>query len=202
MAIKAVGFDYLGVTAKLPGKSIFEVIGEILERTPDQVKEAYQHFNREFQVGSIDKTELWKRVATELGVTDKQAEIEVALVRDVPHGDEAMLKLVDQVRAAGYKVGLLTNLAINTDWDRALYDSGFDKHFDVALLSGATGFAKPHPKAFLNLAEKLGVEPHELIYTDDRAESMVGVDQLGITTILFENQAQLETRLRELRVTV
>lgn len=202
MAIKAIGFDYLGVTAKLPHTSIFEVIGEIISKTPDQVKESYQHFNHDFQVGSIDNSELWERIAAELGVTDKQAQIEAALARDVPHTDESMLGLVDRVRAAGYRVGLLANLATGTDWDRALYDSGFDRHFDAVLLSGATGFAKPDPRAFWLLAQKLGVEPSELAFTDDRPGSMLGIDQLGVTPILFENQAQLEIKLRDLGVAI
>lgn len=112
--------------------------------------------------------------------------------------DPQILGLVDHLREQGYKVGLLSNLSAG--WAEAFYAAKVDTHFDTVHLSGETGIAKPDPRAFTGLADALGVATSELVFIDDRAESMIGIESLGITPILYENYEQLISQLAKLDV--
>lgn len=192
MAIRGVGFDYLGVTAVIPGSEsdIFVVLGELLNIEPVNVKAAYERHNRGFMTGEYSQEELWRRVALELKVIDRLPEILSATKRATPEPVTAVLDLADKLRLNGYRVGCLSNLASGTDWDAALYAAGIDKHFDALLLSGDLGFAKPDPKAFMALAEAMGVATDELVFIDDRASSLLGVEKLGIMPVVYGSHEQ------------
>lgn len=196
--IRAIGFDYLGVVARLSGESIYERIGTLAGTPADDVKAAYQQHNGRFQTGEIDRAELWRLVSADIGRTGMTEEIVAATEANLPVIDPEVLAYADDLRGRGYKTGLLTNLASGTAWDRDLYERGVDRHFDAVLLSGETGLAKPDPRAFKLLAERLGVQPSELVFIDDRASSMEGVEALGITPILFTNLPDLRGRLAEI----
>ncbi|MBW4061549.1 HAD-IA family hydrolase [Candidatus Saccharibacteria bacterium] len=200
MDIKAVGFDYIGVTAHLNGPSIFDVVGEITGHSFDEVKAVYGQHNAGFQVGSITKDQLWSAVASELDASGQIDKILAAAAADLPVVDPEMLAFVDKVRAAGYKTGLLSNLAPETPWDEGMRAAGVPNHFDVVMLSGDVGLAKPDPNLYRLFAGQLGVDTHELIFTDDRQASLAGVEFIGVRPIVFENLAQLKAQLTKLGV--
>lgn len=111
-----------------------------------------------------------------------------------PLVDDEILALVDQLRATGYKLGLLTNLEVSS-WSESIRARGVDAHFDACLISGETGFAKPDHRAFTLLAERLGVPLDELLFIDDRPQSLTGIEQLGVTPVVYTGLAQLRADL-------
>lgn len=200
MAIRAIGFDYLGVTAHLSGRNVFEVVGERLAVAPERVQEAYAQSNTMFQRGNISHEQLWRQVATSL---DREADIEVILaaaVEDRPLVDSKLLVLVDEVRARGFKTGLLSNLATGTPWDEGLYAQGVDEHFDAVVLSGDLGIAKPDIRAYQALTDALDVRLDELVFIDDRPSSMIGIDSQGVIPIVYTGIDSLRAQLRSLGV--
>jgi HAD superfamily hydrolase (TIGR01509 family) len=110
-----------------------------------------------------------------------------------PGLDDQILHLAGQLRAAGYRVGLLSNLG--ADWGPELARLGLDEYFEAIMLSGETGYIKPDPRAFELLAERLGVSTHELIFIDDSAQSLSGVEEIGVTPILYRDYDQLVVAL-------
>jgi putative hydrolase of the HAD superfamily len=106
--------------------------------------------------------------------------------------DQELLALADHLRMAGYRVGLMSNLAADPD---VFVEQKLDRHFDVMLTSGATGYAKPDPRAFELLAERLGVPMTELLFIDDSAASLQGTANIGVTPILFRDYPQLLVEL-------
>lgn len=109
--------------------------------------------------------------------------------------DEQLLHLADQLRAAGYRVGLLSNLG--ADWAPELSQQGLHQHFEAVLLSGSIGYAKPDPRAFEVLATRLGVALSELIFIDDSSASLEGTPALGMTPLLYHNYTELIASLRQ-----
>ena len=106
--------------------------------------------------------------------------------------DEELLQLADHLRMAGYRVGLLGNLAADPG---VFVEQKLDRHFDVMLTSGSIGYAKPDPRAFQILAEQLGVPITELLFIDDSAASLQGTANIGVTPILFRDYGQLLVEL-------
>jgi epoxide hydrolase-like predicted phosphatase len=198
MTIRAVGFDYLGVTAHLGDRCVYDVLSELLGIDSDLILKAYHKHNIGFQQGEINHTQLWTLVAKDLKQQNRLDEIITACLGEVPKIDYAMLKLADRLRAGGYKVGLLANLAVGTPWDKAFYASGADQHFDAVVLAGEIGFSKPDPRIYQAFVERLGIDLNELVFTDDRESSLKGIDYYGVTPILFTGREDLEARLTEL----
>jgi putative hydrolase of the HAD superfamily len=200
MSIKAIGFDYLGVTALLPDRDIFAVVGELVSRPRDEVRNAYYAYAAAFQKNLLTQDQLWSNVVSDLGVSDKLSDLLEIVSRDLPVVDRAVLELVDQLRSSGYKVGLLSNLATGTEWDLDLHAQGVDSHFDAVVLSGDVGYAKPHPRCFEALVERLGVDISELVFIDDREASLVGIAELGVVPVIYSGLQPLIAELASLGV--
>lgn len=194
--IRAIGFDYLGVIARLEGPSIYTRIAGLADSTSEAVKAAYRRHNADFQTGAIGKRELWRRVSHDIGRNDIADEIVAAAGGSLPQIDNEILTFVGELRGRGYKTGMLSNLATGTEWDEDLYRQGVDRYFDAVLLSGATGYAKPDPRAYALLASRLGVALRELVFIDDRPESFAGNEDGGMVCIVYTGLEDLKQQLK------
>ena len=58
--------------------------------------------------------------------------------------------------------------------------------------------AKPDPRLFRLAADRLGVLPDECVFVDDNAKYLVGAQELGMKTILFESNEQFIRDLRKI----
>ena len=200
MLLRAVGFDYLGVLTRLGGgRSIYQRIAEVAGVAPDDVYAAYQRHNRALQTGELSVAELWTLIASELGVSGRATAMIATADDTVPELNPDMLNLAGRLKRGGYRVGLLSNLS--GSWVDHLRTLGIDQLFDAALFSSETQLAKPDPRAFQLLADRLGVDPHELVFIDDQTACLEGVDRLGVTPILFTGYDKLVTDLKKLGVT-
>jgi glucose-1-phosphatase len=198
VAIRAVGFDYLGVIAFLRGRSVFEVVAEICTTDKESVYTAYRHHNAKLQSGELTVDQLWQKVLDELGRPELLDSVLSVAAEDAPQIDPAMIGLVDELRKKGYKVGLLSNLSAG--WAQAFHSQKADEHFDAVVLSSEAGYSKPDSRAFQELAKRLSAETDELVFIDDRSEYLVAVEDIGVTPIVFEDIDQLRKRLVELKI--
>ena len=201
MLIKAIGFDYLGVTALLGDRDIFADAGALLSVEREGVKAAYYSYAPQFQTNQLTQEQLWAKIAAELGVSEMLPQLLDLVSRGLPVIDSAVIKFIDGLRAAGYKVGLLSNMATGTQWDLDLRAKGVDRHFDAVVLSGDIGFSKPHPQSFEILSSRLGVETSELVFIDDRESSLIGIEERGITPIVYTGLENLKLKLESIGVT-
>jgi HAD superfamily hydrolase (TIGR01509 family) len=69
--------------------------------------------------------------------------------------------------------------------------------FPVHALSFRLGAMKPDRLAFERAAELAGVSPHEIFFTDDRAENVAAAREVGYDAVLFESVSQLNEALRQ-----
>lgn len=70
--------------------------------------------------------------------------------------------------------------------------------FDEYVLSFEEGIMKPHPRIYLEVLRKAGVEARECVFIDDRKENIQAATGVGIKGVLFEPQTNLEVVLREM----
>ncbi len=96
------------------------------------------------------------------------------------HPDPEMIELVANVRAAGYRVGLLSN-SLGDD----CY-AGFDlpAMFDAVTISAEIGIRKPSRRAYLIGCERLGVAPEQTIMVDDLEQNISAAELLGLGGIV------------------
>ncbi|MGW4770810.1 HAD family hydrolase [Nocardia sp. NPDC004278] len=107
------------------------------------------------------------------------------------HPDPAMIRLVADVRAAGYRVGLLSN-SLGDD----CY-SGFDlpTMFDAVTISAEIGVRKPSRRAYLIGCERLGAAPEQTIMVDDLEQNITAAELLGLGGIVHRDAESTAARL-------
>ncbi len=104
-----------------------------------------------------------------------------ARVRSFPRVDWALATL----KASGLKLGALSDLPAA----RKLELMGLDRHFDAALSSEDTGFLKPSPEPFLELASRLGEKPEDIVYVGNSSRYDVeGARGVGMKTALVSRR--------------
>ncbi len=72
---------------------------------------------------------------------------------------EGAIETLEELRARGIKVGLIT--VCTEDVELLWPESEFAGLFDAEIFSNAIGLSKPDPRIYLACCEQLGVEPHE-----------------------------------------
>lgn len=116
----------------------------------------------------------------------------LGIFRPVP-GSRAILERL----AARRPLGLLSN----TSPEHAhLFIERTPEHslFAARVYSFEVGCMKPDPRAYLEVAARLGVPPGELIYTDDVEENTEGATAVGMAGVPFRGAGDLARRLTEL----
>jgi len=93
------------------------------------------------------------------------------------------LDLLGRLRAAGKKLGLVTNGVSETHREKiALLQLG--EFFDAVFLADETGMVKPDPRLFAHACEKLGSTPATTAMVGDRYDrDIAGAIEAGLFTI-------------------
>lgn len=110
----------------------------------------------------------------------------------------AMLALVQQLKAAGAPIGILTNNGLLTaeaiDELFPALRPIFGKHIYV---SASLGMVKPDPDIYRAACAHLGVEPQETFFTDDLAINAEGAARAGLLSHVFTGAPALRLALQD-----
>lgn len=196
--IKAFLFDNGGViTAGGAGNELSERLSKNLGIDSGKAFELLSPVWNQYSRGKITETELWRNVEKNYGkpISELQRDIwnKWENMRPLPE----MMDLVLQLKADGYKVGLLSNVIPNTE--RVIRANGGYDNFDFLVLSCEVGFSKPDPEIYEIVMEHLdGIKPEEVIFLDDQERCLVPARQLGMKTILVRRPDQAIADLRKI----
>jgi putative hydrolase of the HAD superfamily len=123
----------------------------------------------------------WDRVARTTGHDDWRAMFR-SITELVPDElfDDAAVSLIRDARAAGRRVGVLSNDAY-TIQSRRFFDArpafaGLDAFVDASDI----GVSKPDPDAYLVAAEALGLATENVVFLDDALENVDGARAVGM----------------------
>lgn len=68
-------------------------------------------------------------------------------------------------------------------------------HFDQIFNASSIGFAKPDMKCFIHVIDKIGLEPSEILFIDDRSENVEAAQGLGMQGHHFKSYVDLKSFL-------
>lgn len=192
---KAIGFDHRGVIAGMSAKKFHQVVCEVIDVEEANFIKAYRSYNTPFNEGKITKENFWHKVLLELNKENQLKKVLEIVDRPTTVNSD-VLTVIKQLRKMGFKLGILSNDTV--EGGRVIRkDEHLEELFDLILVSGETGLAKPNKEAFDDFVNKLGVLPGELIYIDDSKANITTANELGIETILCVHSGDVRKGLEE-----
>lgn len=111
--------------------------------------------------------------------------------------DEVLLAYIATLQKQ-YKIGLLSNVESSGRLRALLEPYRAADYFDEVLASGDTDYAKPDPRIYRLIAERLGVAPEECAMIDDSADYSQGVQDAGMQPIVYQSLALLQDEVARL----
>lgn len=132
----------------------------------------------------------WSVLGREHGLRAAQVEALVAEVGAVYHtcftAFPDSLPALAELRAAGLRLALLTNFELPSV-DRTLANAGLDPAmFEVIRTSVSIGYPKPDPRAFLAVADALGLPPGACAVVDDLGENVMAARSIGMRGVQID----------------
>lgn len=138
--------------------------------------------------GADFERELAARLVTATG-TPVTAEGLLTRMFALMHPDTAMLALVAELRAAGLRVGLLSN-----SWAMD-YPEDVLALCDPVVISGEVGLRKPDRRIFELLLERLGLPAERIAFVDDVPPNVAAANELGIHAVRHVDAATTRAAL-------
>jgi putative hydrolase of the HAD superfamily len=110
---------------------------------------------------------------------------------------EPMHDFVDQVRTAGYRTGIISNVL--TEWLGIweTFTHPIDR-FETVIYSCLDGMRKPDIEIFTTALERLGLAGNEVLYLDDGPGMVDVARRAGMTAILVDDHERAIDEARKL----
>lgn len=193
MTIRAVVFDIGGVLERVATLSEFEESWRLrVGMTQAEYSRALASVDPDrlaSRMGALSETQLMARYASALGLSAAQAGEFKADLWDWYCGelDTEMRQFAASLRPR-YVTAILSN-AIDGARREEQARYGFEQLVDLIIYSYEVGLAKPDPRIYRLLCDRLGLAPAELVFLDDVPENVSAACDLGIHGLLHENTA-------------
>lgn len=181
----AVLFDLDGTILGTSEKKV-----KILNRCAKEVgapkikrSEYFKIFDRLIQRGKIDtRRPIFEELLHDKDLAEKLSERYQSLSLEktffYPDAEEALRNLSG-------KKGLVTNGPRLVQWEK-IEKFGLSEYFDVIVVSGEVGVAKPNPQIFHRALSSIGSGPAESFYVGDVEKlDIIGAKNAGLTSILI-----------------
>jgi putative hydrolase of the HAD superfamily len=150
-----------------------------------------------YEAGELSTREFYDAFCEQTGAKpDYQALLRAA--GDIFTVNASIIPVVGGLRAAGYRLGLLSNTC-EAHWQyiQQYRYSVISEVFDVITLSYEVQAMKPDRKIFIAAAEKAGVPPEEIFFTDDVAGHVAGARAAGFDAEQYTTTPELVRQLRK-----
>ena len=198
--INAVILDYGQVLARCPTAQEFGRMAGMFNMSYELFYGMWEASRGPYDRGDLTAAEYWLKLAAETNTSLIPTQIE--MLRDVEveiwtHLDPDMLDWVKQLRTAGIKTGLLSNMP----WDLVKHvrtTCPWMDNFAFKTLSAEVRLIKPAPAIYEHILNGLGVAASEALFVDDRENNVYAARSLGMHAIRFRSIAGLKHDLEML----
>lgn len=132
-----------------------------------------------YETGHISGVEFASRISEQIGkVLDPVDLLQAAADMFVPNA--SIMLALDKVRNLGIPMGLLSNTCeAHWNWISELKYPQVVGWFSPVILSYEVKSMKPDEGIYRHAQEQVQCEPHEIFFTDDRADNIAAAKRLG-----------------------
>ncbi len=191
-------FDYGGVLVQHQSDGDQAHMAKIAGVPKQAFGELYWSERTDYDKDLISYTEYWERLGKKAGITLNERTIEQLVELDTlswMQFDESMWGWIDQLRAAGKRVAILSNMprklgeALKSQTDKL-------SKFDQVTLSYEVGSAKPEPTIYEHCLEGLGTPPEQTLFLDDKMANVQGAELFGMRALQFTSRDDILLMVR------
>lgn len=187
--IQAVIFDCFGVLAGIGYREIYRLAGGDVQQDKVFLDDMLAATNS----GMMTSEEVRTAVAEKLGITlDEWRQKE--LNGEQPH--QLLLDYAAELRARGYKTAILSNANVGTL--QAIFTPDQLSLFDAVVVSAEVHVMKPNPAIYELVAERLGVDPQNCVFTDDNPDYAQAAEVVGMHGIAYKDIYDFKATLEKL----
>jgi epoxide hydrolase-like predicted phosphatase len=187
MTLKGIICDFGGVLVRMEDESLRHQMADRLGLTLPEMMSAL--FNSDAcqraSEGKITEDEYWQKVKIQFKFTDAEA---VQFRDDIFRGEQLNQELLDLLKTlpAGFKKAILSNAWSDA---RQFFTGTFhlDQYFDLIVISAEEGIAKPMDEIYHRTAERLELNPWELLFIDDLISNAQAAAKVGMAAIHYKD---------------
>ncbi len=147
-------------------------------------------------IGEVPVEALWDYVARTLNIYPQDLPGFITAFWSSDRMDEELVDFIQTLHLS-YKIGLLSNAFSDTRQSLMARFPRLLPIFDVSIFSCEVGLAKPDPRFYRLILDKLGVMAEEAVFIDDFVENVEGAQALGIKAVHFKNTQQARQAVLE-----
>jgi|SRR5580704_1582068 putative hydrolase of the HAD superfamily len=195
--ISAVILDYGQVLVRRPTDEEFGLMAKMFNVSSQSFYKLWESSRGPYDRGDLTPEEYWLGLATQTNTSLDGKQIETLRKVEIEiwcHPYPAILDWVSQLRAAGIKTAVLSNMP----WDLATHvraNFKWMEDFSFQTLSAEVRLIKPDPAIYEHTLRGLGVAAAESLFLDDREGNIRAASALGMHAIQFHSVAQLKRDL-------
>jgi putative hydrolase of the HAD superfamily len=192
-------FDYGGVLVGQQTDDDQARLARIAGISKDALIEHYWDDRLDYDKGLLDATDYWQALVERAGASSlTTAQIEQLSEADTAswmHFDDVMWDWIDQLRAAGKRVAILSNMPREIGETLKARTDKLSR-FDQVTLSYEVRSVKPEPAIYEHCLEGIGTPPEQTLFLDDKIVNVQGAELLGLRAIQFLDRDDVLLRLR------
>lgn len=191
-------FDYGGVLVHDQSKADRARLAAIAGVSEERFCDLYWENRLDYDKDLVTARGYWQRVGERAGTRLGAPAVEKLIELDTTSWmqfDSAMWEWIEQLRAAGKRVAMLSNMprelgeALKTRTDRL-------RSFDSVTLSYEVRIAKPEAAIYEHCLEGLGLPAERALFFDDKIANVQAAELLGIRGIQFTTREEILARVR------
>ena len=188
-------FDFGGVISVSPMPKWDKTLYPYCESVglPRQfVMDGFQKYRRLWDADQLSFCEMYTRIFADAGLPPPNDEIMAEIVRLdkfswVDDLREDTLEFMRALKAAGKKIGILTNQSSDFYHDCYVPRCGVYRALaDAEVISGLEKVYKPDPAIYRICENRIGLPPAQLLFFDDFAENVIGARALGWQAEIYQ----------------
>ncbi len=190
MPIRAIVFDVGGVLEITPDLGVTAQWEQRLHLKPGELDERLHSVWRGGSLGTLTEEEVHTSIGEIMGMSAAQVD---AFMDDIwaEYLGTLNVELTEYFRRLRpkYQTAILSNSFVGAR-RREQERYHFDELCDFIIYSHEVGMSKPDRRIYALTCERLGVQPAEVIFLDDREAAIDAAREYGMHGILFKENAQ------------
>ncbi|MBT2503699.1 HAD family phosphatase [Curtobacterium sp. ISL-83] len=198
----------------LPGRVVVFDYGEVISRTPhaartalveatgltaEQLFPVYQELRHDLDRGDLSVLDYWRAIAARTGRSWSVTDIHRFWALDFTgwfEVDPDTLAIVEELHDAGTRLALLSNAGF--DFGDPYRRSPMGSLFEAVVVSAEEHVLKPASSIYRDTCVRLGIEPAQMVFVDNRAENAAGAEAIGAVGHHHTSPESLRSFLTEL----